>query len=504
MHTNTTYVHQLPASEQHKCVSNPLEVREHDDIYKMQNSSPDSDPAGTSILYNDSGYLTNANPEPLSYSSNSNSEPSFEASEEISLHSLKQGELHSNGNSIYFCEDAVFDEPKLEGPPLLCDNTNNYEEFSSLIKFSLEEGCGSYLTNNVQTTMQQDINYCNKTETCSSVSKCNSTLMQYDNLSLTIESNELNDNSNELNDSELKNSSGTISIIKDICISQSELIEYNHNSNTTIISSTSEETDWDGPVIQDIDNTHFANDYTNQTIETIKDIDNSNVVTLVNSDWNSSNSSTTLEFRGFPREQPENATNKFAALKNENSKTILLSKTEARLSESNLNINKNISCNDNPDNLKVCTPEKNLMVAELSPELFSDDDDIDDDVDDDDDAVVDDTRQQRDMSYNVCNISQTQLSVSQNDEFIRNDRTLLKRVQENLSGVPPPPSVTILQVSVSEMLDKIRKNNDLFVTSTCKNDEKMRNKSLLIVSSKDEAEGRKWPEILNCRFHGLQ
>lgn len=130
-------------------------------------------------------------------------------------------------------------------------------------------------------------------------------------------------------------------------------------------------------------------------------------------------------------------------------------------------------------------PVKTPNDLGLSPDLFSDDEDLNV------------TPEIPVLSFETVSQSRP---VVQNEQMLKNDRKLLRRVQEAISGVPPPPSVTILQITVAEMLGKIKANGDLFATG----EERSDGKSLLVVNRKEEIEGAEWPEIVNYRYHGLQ
>ncbi|KAG5890907.1 hypothetical protein JTB14_024905 [Gonioctena quinquepunctata] len=111
----------------------------------------------------------------------------------------------------------------------------------------------------------------------------------------------------------------------------------------------------------------------------------------------------------------------------------------------------------------------------------------------------------------------------------RKDRIILRRAQNNLKGVLPPHSMTIIQMSLDEMLNKIELNKDYFwnesrtkqradsltmgidSSSNTKNNDLSPNdssdmgisKSLLISCSLEECIGRGFPNILEDRCHGL-
>lgn len=388
--------------------------------FKMQSSSPDSNPSSSSLIYNDSGYITHINHETQSLSTNS--EPSLE---EVSLHS-RQGEpaatLHTT-NSVYFCEDAVFDEPKLEGPPLLCVNSNNYEEFSSLIKFSLEDTSSSYITNDAY--LRDDSKYLNDycdnntsdrvTEKVSAKdAEGSTTVLQY------------------LNTDSLSSYSSSMNPSQSICVSEV-------HDRQSIISQAVEQ------------------------CLTISISQNNDEMKHTFEQSNSSTTVCTLDKTNTPD------TSQNTVFEQSESSTTTMCSFSSKL------VN--------------CTPTKtfvNTVNPDLSPELFSDDED----------------EPHSETSIITENLSITQKSFTQDEDVIKNDRKLLKRVQENLTGVPPPPSVTILQLTAADMLNKINNNRHLFLTNSATSD-KQCDKSLLIVNTKAEVDNSVWPDILTCRYHGL-
>lgn len=143
------------------------------------------------------------------------------------------------------------------------------------------------------------------------------------------------------------------------------------------------------------------------------------------------------------------------------------------------------------ENIPVCTPAKqyNCSVnSDFSPDLFDD---------------CDEKKKSLPLNY-----------IADEKYIIKKDHKLLKRVHSGLNGVPPPPSVTIVQISVNDMLNKIEKNKEYFWTENC--DTKMNTslnssleneefKSLLItVENTNKFLYKRWPQVLEDRFHGLQ
>lgn len=107
---------------------------------------------------------------------------------------------------------------------------------------------------------------------------------------------------------------------------------------------------------------------------------------------------------------------------------------------------------------------------------------------------------------------------------LKKDQKVLKRAQNSLKGVLPPHSVTIVQLSVNEMLNRLEANKEYFWSSegvnaklenknTDKNNDRLNassesnsereSKSLLITGNKD-CVNFDFPQILQERYHGLQ
>lgn len=129
----------------------------------------------------------------------------------------------------------------------------------------------------------------------------------------------------------------------------------------------------------------------------------------------------------------------------------------------------------------IKTPEKsykNPMNSDISPDLFSDEDEPAKSVE--------------------------QLNHSLIEKYVHvNDQKLIKRVQQGLSGVYPPPSVTMVHMSATEMLDKINENRHLFVVDGGCGSWHMERKSLLITETSETAVVTEWPQVMEQRYHGL-
>lgn len=98
------------------------------------------------------------------------------------------------------------------------------------------------------------------------------------------------------------------------------------------------------------------------------------------------------------------------------------------------------------------------------------------------------------------------------------DQKLLKRITKSVTGVLPPPSLTVVHMSADEILGKLEQNKSYwFWNSTEENEEKSEgnsfnsskdsgsgfSKSLLLTGPVDDAL-KAWPDVVDVRTHGLQ
>lgn len=149
----------------------------------------------------------------------------------------------------------------------------------------------------------------------------------------------------------------------------------------------------------------------------------------------------------------------------------------------------------------VATPRKkyeNPIDPNISPDLFENDE----------------------ISHEVIKEPQPVSYIAEEKYILKKDQKLLKRAQNSLKGVFPPQSVTMVQLSVDEMLNRLEANKEYFWTNdkveksnTDKNNDKLNvsnesncegeSKSLLITGNKDCVNSA-FPQILQERYHGLQ
>lgn len=144
-------------------------------------------------------------------------------------------------------------------------------------------------------------------------------------------------------------------------------------------------------------------------------------------------------------------------------------------------------------------PFKNPVTSLLSPELFPDDESLPKPLP---------VRPQLQPEHRY---------------ILRNDRKLLRRVQDSLTGLPPPPSVTNVQIGIDDMLLRIKDNEKLFLSkeelgkmkasvetvASCSYSEAIVKKyeevkSLLVNCEMNDCVSKGWPDVLNMRYHGLQ
>ncbi|KAF2901418.1 hypothetical protein ILUMI_04765 [Ignelater luminosus] len=152
---------------------------------------------------------------------------------------------------------------------------------------------------------------------------------------------------------------------------------------------------------------------------------------------------------------------------------------------------------------------KNPVNPDISPELFSDEESLEQFSHNESFALI----------QKACEQKYT----------TKNDRKLLQRAQESLCGVLPPPSVTIIQMSVNEMLQRINANRHFFaVNSICDlvdncdtvnktevqtqsvNSSNLKSnntyeikESLLVTCKREDFNPEDWPDIIQFRYHGL-
>lgn len=122
--------------------------------------------------------------------------------------------------------------------------------------------------------------------------------------------------------------------------------------------------------------------------------------------------------------------------------------------------------------------------AACSPEIFSDEETV---------ASISDLKEE-----SSCKLENNIIDSSVHE----NDCTLLKRVSASLRGVHPPTSLTVVRLTVDEILSKIKANVDLFAEAKPEGERTC--KSLLFSSTEERCLSKQWPEILQERCHGLQ
>ncbi|XP_060525055.1 uncharacterized protein LOC132701272 [Cylas formicarius] len=153
------------------------------------------------------------------------------------------------------------------------------------------------------------------------------------------------------------------------------------------------------------------------------------------------------------------------------------------------------------------TPEKkyeNPIISDMSPDIFGDD------------QIKDE-----DKKCFSKNLSQIKVSSPNLEKYMNTlDEKLIKRVQKGISGVLPPPSVTVVNISASEILNKLKENKQYFWNENCvKNTQNTSStkdcsletnmgsiigRSLLTnIASIEQIPFDKFPAVLEYRYHGL-
>lgn len=183
----------------------------------------------------------------------------------------------------------------------------------------------------------------------------------------------------------------------------------------------------------------------------------------------------------------------------------------------------------NSTDILASTPTKkykNHVNPDMSPELFSEEEDLDE-----------------------LNVSDIRQNLSYAENYIHKfDQVLMRRVQKGINGLLPPPSLKLVTLTVTEMLDRLDKNKHLFLNqetlnslnSSCSSiyttdlrnevalstnmnnttdnlnnlaadannvpttSKKIRTKSALVNCNINEAQEDIWPDVLSKRHHGLQ
>lgn len=124
----------------------------------------------------------------------------------------------------------------------------------------------------------------------------------------------------------------------------------------------------------------------------------------------------------------------------------------------------------------------------------------------------------------------TRLSLEAKDSVCQLESARLQRLLSLLQGVPPPPSVTIPQITLSEVLHKLRENSSLSVASDDKEGKALFKFNFCLVlprsyynnfycllfhsepanslwkpnSSLEDVLKTEWPEIRNLVYHDMQ
>lgn len=151
--------------------------------------------------------------------------------------------------------------------------------------------------------------------------------------------------------------------------------------------------------------------------------------------------------------------------------------------------------------MRSLTPKKtyeNPINPNVSPDLFADEE----------------VEQAYDNTEKV--VTTAAQNIVEKKYIVKKDYSLVKRASNSIKGVIPPHSMTVTLLTVDEILNKIESNKDYFwncdtamqsenvqVLNTSNESTDDSFKSLLLTGTVEIIE-KKWPNILEGRFHGLQ
>lgn len=136
------------------------------------------------------------------------------------------------------------------------------------------------------------------------------------------------------------------------------------------------------------------------------------------------------------------------------------------------------------------------QINEQSPTLFDDTDDNDDNNDDEsnDTNETDDTLT-ADMS---------KIEPEDNNNVLNKEKRLLRKIQTSLSGVLPPPSITLLQMDLTKMLAMYKNNINNQNNENPSEYASVPNDCLYRKShSIDEIKQMEWPQAQQAYAHGI-
>lgn len=148
--------------------------------------------------------------------------------------------------------------------------------------------------------------------------------------------------------------------------------------------------------------------------------------------------------------------------------------------------------------LKLLESETSRMQAnEQSPDLFEQSDDDDDDPER---RVVADADEPETSAANAvdddCAMNHKRAHI------FKSEKVILGQIQSSLSGLLPPPSVTILQYDILELLSAYKKNESAQTfTSTISTIGKT--SEFIPSHSECHTQQLQWPDCLNAKAHGI-
>lgn len=143
------------------------------------------------------------------------------------------------------------------------------------------------------------------------------------------------------------------------------------------------------------------------------------------------------------------------------------------------------------------------IMNEQSPDMFADDDDDDDDIDPV--YYVDEKDTEKDYfgddSMTATNMAEKE--VDEADLWNRKEKATSRRIQNLLSGIPPPPSITFCQHDIATMLELYNTNSKTLQTTDESGADSVDSGFTKDDFIPDELNGMEWPKVTNASAYGV-
>lgn len=146
------------------------------------------------------------------------------------------------------------------------------------------------------------------------------------------------------------------------------------------------------------------------------------------------------------------------------------------------------------------------MINEQSPDLFADDDDDDEDTGIDTAYVYEKHTDKEQPSYfaddSLTSTNIEEKEVNDSDVWNRKEKSTSRRIQNSLSGVLPPPSITFCQLDIASMLKLHKTNSETLQTNYESTDsvDSAFAKNDFIPDGLNEME---WPNVRDASAYGI-